>query len=109
MNIDYPWLFAAGIVLILFVLYWRLKDLIVLPGNWVETNGTIVNWMSREEKGQKLYHPIIEFLPEGGTKQQFRAEEHSEGKPQFPIGTKVKLKYVKSDPKRVKVTYPANH
>ncbi len=95
-------------MLILIVLYWRLKDLIVLPGSWAETSGTIVNWMSRDEKGKKLFHPLIEFMTEKGERQQFRAEEHSEGKPQFAIGTKVKIKYVKTDPKRVKVIYPNN-
>lgn len=106
MNIDNPWLFAFGIALLLFVLYWRLKDLIVMPGAWVETTGVIVNWMKREEKGKQLFHPIIEYKSENGDKLQIRAEEHSEGKPQFATGTVVKIKYVRKDPKRLKIQYP---
>lgn len=106
MEINYPWMFIAGILVILLLLYWRLKDIIVLPGQWQEAEGIIVNWMSREEKGKRFFHPMIEFKTLDGHKTQYRAEDHSENAPMYPIGTKVTVKYNKKNPKQVKTVYP---
>ncbi len=107
MEINNPWIFAAGTLVILALLYWRLKDLIVLPGQWQITEGTIVNWMKREEKGKRFFHPMIEYKPENSAKTQFRAEDHSENEPMFKIGTKVTVKYNKKNPTQVKIIYPS--
>jgi hypothetical protein len=72
-----------------------------------ETVGTIINWMAASEKGKRYFYPMIEFSPDGITQQTFRADERCEGQPLYAPGTKVKIKFLPSDPEYRKVIYPS--
>jgi hypothetical protein len=110
MNINLPdWVpLLVILVLIAIIIWWKfLEDIrFLMKGEYAE--GTIVNWMSATEKGTKFFYPIIEFSTPGGTTISYRAEERSEGGPMFERGTKVRVKYLPSNPKRVKTIYPGN-
>jgi hypothetical protein len=103
----HEWLVAgAAIVILAGYLIWRFKGDLTFSSKALETDGYITNWFSMREKGKEFFYPLIEYTPEGGSKISFRAEERSEGKPMFPPGTKVRVKYLPKDPRKVKIIYP---
>ena len=94
-------LFSIGIGIYLF------KDTVRFAFKSEMTAGRIVNWMSATEKGKKYFYPVIEFQPEGGTKQRFRVDDRCEGAPLYEQGTEVQVKYDPQNFTKIKVQYPA--
>jgi hypothetical protein len=72
-----------------------------------EVNGTIVNWMSANEKGKRYFYPMIEFNAASGDKVTFRADERCEDKPLYAPGTEVVIQYLPTDVEFRKVIYPS--
>lgn len=103
---DKPIISTLLIVLVVLIVIWRLRSFILFPLRSVKAEGTIVNWMSRTEKGRTYYHPLIEFRTKEGATLKYRADEYSENQPQFSTGTKVVVSYDPKDPKVVKTKYP---
>lgn len=102
---ENPLLFIAGIVIIIAIVIWRLSDLLFFSFKAKQAEGVIVNWLSTTEKGKKVFKPVIEFkTPDRSHK--YKADESCEGRPMFPIGTKVIVKYNPKKPSQVKTIYP---
>lgn len=62
--------------------------------------------MQSKVKGKLILHPVISFTPENGESRKYRADESCEGKPMYPVGTKVTVLYNPKDPGQVKTRYP---
>lgn len=104
------WLQILVIVLVfvgvaIFII-WRLSPIIFFRFRAINVEGSITNWMSNKEKGVTYYYPLVEFNTLEGEKISFRADDRCEGRPMFPIGTKVNIAYDKKNPKNVRTTYP---
>ena len=98
---------TAGLVLlILGVVLWRLAPLLFFKRRAAQTNGTITNWMTMKQKGIAYYYPLISFTDAHGTEHRYRADERSENRPTYAIGTQVKVFYNAKNPKQVKTEYP---
>jgi hypothetical protein len=93
-------------ILALVLLYWKLSTFIQFALKGKTTTGTIANWMMTKEGGKSYFHPIIEFHPEGSEIQRYRADERSEGKPMYEVGTSVEVRYLPNDLKTVRTIYP---
>lgn len=107
-NIEMPaWLaytITGGIVLAF--IYWKFREQIFFPINHKKVQGTIVNWMSMNEKGVRYFYPLIEFTTLKGQQMKFRAEERCEGAPLYDIGTQVEVRYLENKPDFIKIRYP---
>jgi|GEM_PF-520312 len=108
MDFNLPdWVPVVVVSLVLgFVIWWKFSEEIQLRFKGEETEGTITNWMRTTSTGVKYYYPLIEFRTKSGQIINFRAEERSEGEPMFEPGTKVKVRYLPTNPKLVKTHYP---
>ncbi|MDZ4824144.1 MAG: DUF3592 domain-containing protein [Flavobacteriales bacterium] len=102
---EYAAIGGVIIVVIAFI-WWKFKDDIMFNRQSRETEGIISNWMSGVEKGKQYFYPLIEFVTENGERVNYRAEERSEGKPLYSVGTKVRVRYLPKDPKNVRTIYP---
>ena len=108
---DLPeWLpYVIAIVLcvaILVIVFWRLSPILFFKARAINVEGRITNWMSMKEKGIIYYYPMIEFKDLNGQIQSYRADERCEGRPMYPIGSKVVVHYDKKNPTNAKTTYP---
>jgi hypothetical protein len=102
--------FIPYTILILTVLgigLWMYKDELRFHFKSKSTKGIIVNWMSATQSGKKYFYPVVEFQPDGGTKQRFRADDRCEGAPLYEQGTEVQVKYDPQNFTKIKVQYPA--
>ena len=101
------YVYAGLIVVLLFAIYyWYRKDIMFMLRK-KSADGIIVNWMAATEGGKRYYYPLIDFIPEGGQKISFRADERCEGQPMYEPGTKVTILYLAADPEFRKVKYPS--
>jgi len=108
---DLPeWLpYVIAVVLcisILGLVFWRLSPLLFFKSRAINVEGRITNWMSMKEKGIVYYYPMIEFTDLNGQNQSYRADERCEGRPIYPIGSKVIVHYNQKNPTNAKTTYP---
>ncbi len=101
------YVYAGLIVALLIGIYYWYRKNIMFAIQKKEATGVIVNWMSTTEGGKRYYYPLIEFIPEGGNKISFRADERCEGQPLYEPGTNVTIIYLPSDPEYRKVKYPS--
>jgi hypothetical protein len=101
------WLVVAlTVTLLVSVLLFKFRLEIKLRRKGIMADGVIVNWMSASEAGSKYCYPLIYFVTASGKEIKFRADERCEGEPLYPIGTKVRIKYLNSQPDVREVQYP---
>ena len=103
---ENPVIFVVGIILVIAIVIWRLNDVLFFSLRAKKAEGIIVNWMQQNAAGIATFFPLIEFTTEKGEKIQYRAEESCEGKPLYPRGTSVTVRYDPRNPKLNKTTYP---
>ena len=106
LELENPLIFIAGIVLVIAIVIWRLRDLLFFSFRAKESHGTITNWLSSKVNGVEVFHPVIEFQTETGESIRYRAEETCEGRPLYPVGTKVTVLYNPNKTSQVKTRYP---
>lgn len=100
-----PWLYAlVGLSILAGVILFRVELMFLFKHEKVE--GTIINWLKAKQQGKEFFYPLISFRDHGGEPIEFRAEERCEGRPLFPPGTKVIIKYLPGKPEFRKVKYP---
>lgn len=104
---ENPIIFALGILAVIAIIIWRLSDLLFFRFRAKEAEGVIVNWLSTTEDGKKVFKPVIEFSANNKT-HKYKADESCEGRPMYPIGTRVIVKYNPKKPKQVKTVYPSS-
>lgn len=98
---------AIGLgLLVLGLIFWKFRDEIFFKFRAIAVEGRITNWMSMKDKGVTFYYPLIEFHDLNGNVVNYRANERCEGRPMYPVGTKVVVRYDKKNPKKVKTEYP---
>jgi hypothetical protein len=110
---DWPYWLQITITVVVLVgvgifIIWRLSPILFFKLRAIEVEGRITNWMSHKEKGVTYYYPLVEFDTLEGEKISFRADEKCEGRPMYPIGTKLKIAYDKKDAKNARITYPSS-
>ncbi len=93
-------------IIVIAILIWRLSPIIFFRFRSIAVSGRITNWMSMKEKGVAYFYPMIEFETLEGRKMNLRADDRCEGRPLYPVGTKITVHYDKKDPKNLKVVYP---
>jgi hypothetical protein len=94
------------LVLIAAVLLFKFRLEIKLRWKGVFAEGQIVNWMATQESGKRYFYPLISFTSANGREIKFRAEERCEMEPMYPVGTAVRIKYLKDQPDVRVVVYP---
>ena len=93
-------------LIVLVILVWRLSPLVFFKFRSISVEGKITNWMSMREKGTSYFYPMIAFTTLDGKPINFRADERCEGRPMYPIGTKVVVHYDKKNPQNCRIGYP---
>ena len=102
---QYALITVVGIGVLAFLI-WRLSPLIFFNMYSVAVKGRITNWMSMKEKGTTYFYPMIEFETADGNMISTRADDRCEGRPMYPVGTSILVRYRKKDPKSFRVDYP---
>jgi hypothetical protein len=97
---------SLTLLLVIGVLLFKFREEIKLRRKGIYTEGVIVNWMSTLEDGKRYFYPLILFISADGREIKFRAEERCENDPMYPTGTKIKIKYLASQPDIRQVIYP---
>ncbi|NNE54697.1 MAG: DUF3592 domain-containing protein [Flavobacteriales bacterium] len=93
-------------VAVVAILIWRLAPLMFFKLSAISVPGRITNWMSMKEGGKPYFYPMIEFATLDGQSITTRADDRCEGRPIYPVGTKVIVHYHKKDPRNFRIEYP---
>lgn len=107
---DLTWQEIAGVAgvaaVVIYFVWWKFGADMLFSKNCREVDGTIVNWIVAAGNGVQYFYPLIAFTTDDGKHHNYRAEERSEGKPLYPIGTNVRVRYLPKDPRNVRTIYP---
>ncbi|MBL7943734.1 MAG: hypothetical protein JNM00_13255 [Flavobacteriales bacterium] len=108
LTVLLPEYLAISIVVLLIIafIWWKFRHALQFLFRKKKIQGTIVNWMAARVGNKEYFYPMIEFTTESGQRKTFRAEERSEDKPMFPIGTTVTIWYLPGHEDVRKVVYP---